>query len=73
VKRTWHEPRSRIPPLGSPLTRLATLPPSGGGIRGCGALTSFLREHGSDAVAVADPGYLFSKDNPLYAKSEAGL
>jgi ATP phosphoribosyltransferase len=37
------------------------------------ALTSFLREHGAEAVSVADLGYVFSKDNPLYAKLEAGL
>jgi ATP phosphoribosyltransferase len=37
------------------------------------ALTSFLREHGAEAVAVADLGYVFSRDNPLYAKLEAGL
>jgi ATP phosphoribosyltransferase len=37
------------------------------------ALTSFLREHGAEAVAVAELGYVFSRDNPLYAKLEAGL
>jgi len=37
------------------------------------ALTSFLRENGAEAVAVADLNYVFSKDNPLYAKLEAGL
>ena len=37
------------------------------------ALTSFLRENGAEAVAVADIDYVFSKDNPLYAKLEAGL
>jgi len=37
------------------------------------ALTSFLRERGAEAVAVADLGYVFSRDNPLYAKLEAGL
>jgi ATP phosphoribosyltransferase len=37
------------------------------------ALTSFLRENGAEAVAVAELGYVFSKDNPLYAKLEAGL
>ncbi len=36
-------------------------------------LTSFLRENGAEAVAVADLDYVFSKDNPLYAKLEAGL
>lgn len=37
------------------------------------ALTSFLREHGAEAVAVADLDYVFSRDNPLYAKLEARL
>ena len=37
------------------------------------ALTSFLRERGAEAVAVADLDYVFSKENPLYAKLEAGL
>jgi len=37
------------------------------------ALTSFLRENGAEAVAVADLGYVFSRDNPLYAKLELGL
>ena len=37
------------------------------------ALTSFLRDNGAEAVAVADLDYVFSKDNPLYAKLEAGL
>lgn len=37
------------------------------------ALTSFLREHGAEAVAVAELGYVFSRDNPLFAKLEAAL
>jgi ATP phosphoribosyltransferase len=37
------------------------------------ALTSFLRNSGAEAVAVADLDYVFSRDNPLYAKLEAGL
>jgi ATP phosphoribosyltransferase len=37
------------------------------------ALTSFLRDNGAEAVAVADLDYVFSKDNPLFAKLEAGL
>ena len=37
------------------------------------ALTSFLRENGAEAVAVADLDYVFSRDNPLYAKLEAAL
>jgi ATP phosphoribosyltransferase len=37
------------------------------------ALTSFLRDNGAEAVAVADLDYVFSRANPLYAKLEAGL
>jgi ATP phosphoribosyltransferase len=37
------------------------------------ALTSFLREAGAEAVAVADLDYVFSRDNPLYAKLKAAL
>ena len=37
------------------------------------ALTNFLRENGAEAVAVADLDYVFSRDNPLYAKLEAAL
>ena len=37
------------------------------------ALTNFLRENGAEAVAVAELGYVFSRDNPLFAKLEAGL
>ncbi|HET9715503.1 MAG TPA: ATP phosphoribosyltransferase [Pseudolabrys sp.] len=37
------------------------------------ALTNFLRENGAEAVAVAELGYVFSRENPLFAKLEAGL
>ena len=37
------------------------------------ALTSYLRENGAEAVAVADLDYVFSSDNPLYAKLAAAL
>jgi ATP phosphoribosyltransferase len=37
------------------------------------ALTSYLRDNGAEAVAVADLDYVFSRDNPLYAKLEAVL
>ena len=37
------------------------------------ALTSFMRERGAEAVSVAELGYVFSKDNPLYAKLESKL
>jgi ATP phosphoribosyltransferase len=36
-------------------------------------LASFLREHGAENVSVADLGYVFSRDNPLYARLAAGL
>ena len=37
------------------------------------AFASFLREAGAEAVTVADVEYVFARDNPLYAKLEAGL
>jgi ATP phosphoribosyltransferase len=37
------------------------------------ALASFLRARGAEAVAVADIDYVFTRDNPLFAKLEAGL
>ncbi len=37
------------------------------------ALTTFLREQGAEAVSVAELDYVFARDNPLYAKLEAGL
>jgi ATP phosphoribosyltransferase len=37
------------------------------------ALTGFLRDNGAEAVAVADLDYVFSRDNPLFARLEAGL
>ena len=37
------------------------------------ALASFLREHGAANVTVTDLGYVFSRENELYAKLEAGL
>jgi ATP phosphoribosyltransferase len=36
-------------------------------------LTSFLRDQGADAVAVTDLDYVFSSDNPLFARLEVGL
>ena len=35
------------------------------------ALASFLREKGAESVTVADIDYVFSRDNPLYAKLES--
>jgi ATP phosphoribosyltransferase len=37
------------------------------------ALATFLREKGASAVTVSDIDYVFTRDNPLYAKLEAGL
>ena len=37
------------------------------------ALASFLREQGAESVTVADIDYVFGRENPLYAKLEAGL
>jgi ATP phosphoribosyltransferase len=37
------------------------------------ALAMFLRDQGAENVTVTDLGYVFSRDNPLYAKLEAGL
>jgi ATP phosphoribosyltransferase len=37
------------------------------------ALASLLRERGAENVAVSGLDYVFSRDNPLYAKLEAGL
>ena len=37
------------------------------------ALASFLRSNGAEAVAVAGLDYVFARENPLYAKLQAGL
>jgi len=37
------------------------------------ALASFLREHGAEAVSVAGLDYVYTRDNPLYAKLAAEL
>jgi len=37
------------------------------------ALASFLRDKGAESVTVADIDYVFTRDNPLYARLEAGL
>ena len=37
------------------------------------ALATFLRDKGAESVTVADIDYVFTRDNPLYAKLEAGL
>jgi ATP phosphoribosyltransferase len=60
-----------IAPLGGPIeTGVLTLhcPPNA-----VHALASFLRERGADAVTVTGLDYVFMRDNPLYARLEAGL
>ncbi|HEY2532721.1 MAG TPA: ATP phosphoribosyltransferase [Xanthobacteraceae bacterium] len=37
------------------------------------ALTNFLREHGAEAVSIAALDYVYTRDNPLYAKLAAEL
>jgi ATP phosphoribosyltransferase len=37
------------------------------------ALATFLRDKGADAVTISDIDYVFTRDNPLYAKLAAGL
>ena len=37
------------------------------------ALASFLREKGAESVTVADIDYVFTRENPLYERLEAGL
>jgi ATP phosphoribosyltransferase len=36
-------------------------------------LANFLREHGAEAVSVAALDYVYTRDNPLYAKLAAEL
>jgi ATP phosphoribosyltransferase len=37
------------------------------------ALANFLREKGAEAISVIGLDYVFSLDNPLFAKLKAGL
>jgi ATP phosphoribosyltransferase len=37
------------------------------------ALASFLRDKGAESVTVADIDYVFTRENPLYARLETGL
>jgi ATP phosphoribosyltransferase len=37
------------------------------------ALASFLREHGAQAVVIADIDYVFTAENALYARLDAAL
>jgi ATP phosphoribosyltransferase len=37
------------------------------------ALASFLRQQGAENVAVGDLGYVFARENSLYARLQAGL
>jgi ATP phosphoribosyltransferase len=58
-------------PFGGPTSSgMLTLHCPPGNIQG---LASFLREHGAATVIVADIDYVFTQDNPLYAKLAAGL
>jgi ATP phosphoribosyltransferase len=60
-----------VAPLGGPTSSgMLTLhcPPSR-----VHALASFLRDKGADAVTVTGLDYVFARDNPLYAKLDAGL
>jgi ATP phosphoribosyltransferase len=37
------------------------------------ALATFLRQNGADSVIVAEIEYVFTRENPLFAKLEAAL
>jgi ATP phosphoribosyltransferase len=41
--------------------------------REAAALASLLRDHGAETVSVSELGYVFTRDNPLFVKLEAGL
>ena len=36
-------------------------------------LATYLRQHGAENVAVADLDYVFSRENPLFARLQTGL
>jgi ATP phosphoribosyltransferase len=59
-----------VTPFGTPTSDLVTLhcPPDA-----VHALACLLRDRGADAVSVASLDYVFARNNPLYAKLEAGL
>jgi ATP phosphoribosyltransferase len=59
-----------VTPFGASTSDLVTLhcPPDA-----VHALACLLRDRGADAVSVASLDYVFARDNPLYAKLEAGL
>jgi len=58
-------------PLGGPtLSELLTLHCPPDAVHG---LARFLREHGADTVVVAPIDYVFTRDNPLFAKLAAAL
>jgi ATP phosphoribosyltransferase len=87
--RAYREVRTRSPAvndavLAEAITRFAVAAPFGGPTSSgmltlhcppgqVHALASFLREKGAESVTVADIDYVFARDNPLYAKLEAGL
>ena len=72
--RCWREAKQRFgvaAPFGGPTSSgMLTLHCPPGQVH---ALASFLREKGAESVTVADIDYVFTRDNPLYAKLEAGL
>jgi len=57
-------------PFGAPMASLLTLHSPAETVP---ALATFLRERGAGIVSVASLDYVFARDNPLYAKLEAGL
>jgi ATP phosphoribosyltransferase len=87
--QTYREVRARFPGcddglLAAVRERFAVLAPLGGPTSS-GMLTlhcphdqvyglaSLLRDHGAEAVSVADLEYVFARDNPLYARLQAAL
>jgi ATP phosphoribosyltransferase len=59
-----------VMPLDEPISDVVTLHCPADAVH---ALASLLREKGADAVSVASLDYVFARDNPLYARLEAGL
>jgi len=59
-----------VTPFNGPMLDIVTLHCRPDAVHG---LARLLRERGADAVSVATLDYVFARDNPLYAKLEAGL
>jgi ATP phosphoribosyltransferase len=59
-----------VTPFNGPLSDIVTLHCPSDTVHG---LACLLRERGADAVSVASLDYVFARDNPLFAKLEAGL